>query len=123
MRLGCFSSLSHFKSTLSLFLPPSPSPDEGVWDSFIRLIPPSSRSVTVPLERLRSGISYEFRVIAINRYGYGQPSAPTAALAGNYTWLRVREYAQMQIRPIDKAFLFTFEFILEMWCCIAAPYS
>ncbi|CAF88247.1 unnamed protein product, partial [Tetraodon nigroviridis] len=55
--------------------------DEGVWDSFIRLIPPSSRSVTVPLERLRSGISYEFRVIAINRYGYGQPSAPTAALA------------------------------------------
>uniref|UniRef100_A0A674PFT0 Sidekick cell adhesion molecule 1 n=1 Tax=Takifugu rubripes TaxID=31033 RepID=A0A674PFT0_TAKRU len=55
--------------------------DEGVWDSFIRLIPSSSRSVTVPLERLRSGISYEFRVIAINRYGYGQPSAPTAALA------------------------------------------
>ncbi|XP_038568875.1 protein sidekick-1-like isoform X1 [Micropterus salmoides] len=55
--------------------------DEGVWDSFIRLLPPSSRSVSVPLERLRSGISYEFRVIAVNRYGYGQPSTPTAALA------------------------------------------
>ncbi|XP_036967875.1 protein sidekick-1-like isoform X3 [Acanthopagrus latus] len=55
--------------------------DEGVWDSFIRLISPSSRSVTVPLERLRSGISYEFRVIAVNRYGYGQPSTPSAALA------------------------------------------
>ncbi|XP_070712624.1 protein sidekick-1-like [Pempheris klunzingeri] len=55
--------------------------DEGVWDSFIRLLPPSSRSVSVPLERLRSGISYEFRVIGVNRYGYGQPSTPTAALA------------------------------------------
>uniref|UniRef100_A0A8C4GWL9 Protein sidekick-1 n=1 Tax=Dicentrarchus labrax TaxID=13489 RepID=A0A8C4GWL9_DICLA len=52
--------------------------DEGVWDSFIRLLPPSSRSVSVPLERLRSGISYEFRVIAVNRYGYGQPSTPSA---------------------------------------------
>ncbi|XP_053193293.1 protein sidekick-1-like [Scomber japonicus] len=55
--------------------------DEGVWDSFIRLLPPTSRSVSVPLERLRSGISYEFRVIAVNRYGYGHPSTPSAALA------------------------------------------
>uniref|UniRef100_UPI003AADAB03 protein sidekick-1-like n=1 Tax=Centroberyx gerrardi TaxID=166262 RepID=UPI003AADAB03 len=55
--------------------------DEGVWDSFIRLLPPSSRTVSVPLERLRSGISYEFRVIAVNRHGYGQPSTPSAALA------------------------------------------
>ncbi|CAL8330871.1 unnamed protein product [Merluccius merluccius] len=55
--------------------------DEGVWDSFIRLLPPSSRSVSVPMERLRSGISYEFRVIAINRYGYGEPSSPSTALA------------------------------------------
>uniref|UniRef100_A0A4W6FW44 Sidekick cell adhesion molecule 1 n=1 Tax=Lates calcarifer TaxID=8187 RepID=A0A4W6FW44_LATCA len=55
--------------------------DEGVWDSFIRPLPPTSRSVSVPLERLRSGISYEFRVIAVNRYGYGQPSTPSASLA------------------------------------------
>ncbi|KAM4584441.1 protein sidekick-1-like isoform 2-T2 [Odontesthes bonariensis] len=55
--------------------------DEGVWDSFIRLLPPTSRSVSVPLERLRSGISYEFRVIAVNRHGYGQPSTPSASLA------------------------------------------
>ncbi|XP_023273238.1 protein sidekick-1 [Seriola lalandi dorsalis] len=55
--------------------------DEGVWDAFIRPLPPSSRSVSVPMERLRSGISYEFRVIAVNRYGYGQPSTPSAALA------------------------------------------
>uniref|UniRef100_A0AAQ4R332 Sidekick cell adhesion molecule 1a n=1 Tax=Gasterosteus aculeatus aculeatus TaxID=481459 RepID=A0AAQ4R332_GASAC len=59
--------------------------DEGVWDTFIRLLPPSSRSVLVPLERLRSGISYEFRVIAVNRHGYGQPSTPSAALAGKQT--------------------------------------
>uniref|UniRef100_A0A665U8E0 Sidekick cell adhesion molecule 1a n=1 Tax=Echeneis naucrates TaxID=173247 RepID=A0A665U8E0_ECHNA len=52
--------------------------DEGVWDSFIRPLPPSSRSVSVPLERLRSGISYEFRVIAVNGFGYGQPSTPSA---------------------------------------------
>ncbi|KAM3622738.1 uncharacterized protein V6R79_002616 [Siganus canaliculatus] len=55
--------------------------DEGAWDSFIRLLPPGSRSVTVPLERLRPGISYEFRVIAVNRHGYGQPSTPSAAVA------------------------------------------
>ncbi|KAM8822027.1 protein sidekick-1-like [Synchiropus picturatus] len=54
--------------------------DEGVWDPFIRLLPPTSRSVSVPLERLRSGVNYEFRVIAVNRHGYGQPSSPTAAL-------------------------------------------
>ncbi|XP_078800475.1 protein sidekick-1 isoform X2 [Oryzias latipes] len=57
------------------------SSDEGLWDSFIRHLPPSSRSASVPLERLRSGISYEFRVIALNRFGYGQPSTPSAALA------------------------------------------
>ncbi|XP_068607565.1 protein sidekick-1 [Brachionichthys hirsutus] len=55
--------------------------DEGMWDSFIKLLPPTSRSVSVPMERLRSGISYEFRVIAVNRYGYGQPSTPSASLA------------------------------------------
>ncbi|XP_056136412.1 protein sidekick-1-like [Lampris incognitus] len=55
--------------------------DEGVWDSFIRLLPPSSKSVSVPMERLKSGISYEFRVIALNRYGYGEPSTPSTALA------------------------------------------
>ncbi|KAM6972344.1 protein sidekick-1-like [Aplochiton taeniatus] len=55
--------------------------DEGVWDSFLRLLPPSSRSVSVPMERLRSGVGYEFRVIAVNRHGYGEPSTPSAALA------------------------------------------
>lgn len=82
------SSVSHFLQPLSH--PPTLAlslclPDEGVWDSFIRLLPSTSRSVTVPLERLRSGISYEFRVIAVNRYGYGQPSTPSAALAGKHT--------------------------------------
>eukprot|EP00063_Salmo_salar_P066766 XP_014041601.1 PREDICTED: protein sidekick-1-like [Salmo salar] len=55
--------------------------DEGMWDSFVRLLPPSSRSVTVEMDRLRSGVGYEFRVIAVNRYGYGEPSTPSTALA------------------------------------------
>uniref|UniRef100_A0A6Q2ZJC6 Sidekick cell adhesion molecule 1a n=1 Tax=Esox lucius TaxID=8010 RepID=A0A6Q2ZJC6_ESOLU len=55
--------------------------DEGIWDSFIRLLPPSSRSVTVEMDRLRSGVGYEFRVIAVNHYGYGEPSTPSASLA------------------------------------------
>lgn len=79
---NCDTSPPPLLPPLSWSLPPSP--DEGVWDPFIRLLPPSSRSVSVPLERLRSGISYEFRVLAVNRYGYGQPSAPSAALAGKH---------------------------------------
>ncbi|XP_029008135.1 protein sidekick-1-like isoform X3 [Betta splendens] len=55
--------------------------DEGLWESFSRPLPASSRSISVPLERLRSGISYEFRVVAVNRYGYGEPSTPSASLA------------------------------------------
>lgn len=95
---GSHFQMKHLISCLCLpvhqTLPPPPplslplSADEGVWDSFIRLISPSSRSVTVPLERLRSGISYEFRVIAVNRYGYGQPSTPSAALAGKHRHTR-----------------------------------
>lgn len=46
----------------------------------------------MPLERLRSGISYEFRVIAVNSYGYGQPSAPSAALAGKHTHTHTRTH-------------------------------
>uniref|UniRef100_A0A3Q3VZI8 Uncharacterized protein n=1 Tax=Mola mola TaxID=94237 RepID=A0A3Q3VZI8_MOLML len=73
--------------------------DEGVWDSFVRSLPPSSRSVSVPLERLRSGISYEFRVIAVNRYGYGQPSTPSVAVAGNYTATQT----QVEIGSMNKS--------------------
>ncbi|XP_062868629.1 protein sidekick-1 isoform X2 [Trichomycterus rosablanca] len=55
--------------------------DEGLWDTFVRHLPPSSTSHTVSLERLRHGVSYQFRVLAVNEYGYGEPSAPSAAMS------------------------------------------
>lgn len=63
------------------------SADEGLWDTFVRYLPPSSTSHTVSLERLRHGVSYQFRVLAVNEYGYGEPSAPSAAMSGKYTFL------------------------------------
>lgn len=59
------------------------SADEGVWDTFVRHLPPTSTSHSVSLDRLRQGISYQFRVLAINEFGYGEPSAPSAAMSGN----------------------------------------
>lgn len=58
--------------------------DEGLWDTFVRYLPPTSTSHTVSLERLRHGISYQFRVLAVNEHGYGEPSAPSAAMSGKH---------------------------------------
>nr|XP_055046951.1 protein sidekick-1 isoform X1 [Misgurnus anguillicaudatus]XP_055046954.1 protein sidekick-1 isoform X1 [Misgurnus anguillicaudatus] len=55
--------------------------DEGLWDTFVRHLPPTSTSHSVSLDRLRQGISYQFRVLAINEFGYGEPSAPSAAMS------------------------------------------
>ncbi|KAG5278462.1 hypothetical protein AALO_G00099230 [Alosa alosa] len=55
--------------------------DEGLWDAFVKQLPPSSTSHSISLERLRPGVSYEFRVIAVNRYGYGDPSPASAAMS------------------------------------------
>uniref|UniRef100_A0AAY4C1U3 SDK1 protein n=1 Tax=Denticeps clupeoides TaxID=299321 RepID=A0AAY4C1U3_9TELE len=55
--------------------------DEGLWDTFVRHLPPSSTSHSVSLDRLRQGVSYQFRVLAINEFGYGEPSAPSAAMS------------------------------------------
>uniref|UniRef100_A0A8C1W930 Sidekick cell adhesion molecule 1b n=1 Tax=Cyprinus carpio TaxID=7962 RepID=A0A8C1W930_CYPCA len=57
--------------------------DEGLWDTFVKHLPPGSFSYTISLDRLRSGVAYEFRVIAINRFGYGDPSPPSTAMSGN----------------------------------------
>lgn len=61
------------------------SADEGMWDTFVRHLPPTSTSHSVSLDRLRQGISYQFRVLAVNEFGYGEPSAPSAAMSGKYT--------------------------------------
>ncbi|MGH0129282.1 UNVERIFIED_CONTAM: hypothetical protein FKN15_038665 [Acipenser sinensis] len=55
--------------------------DEGLWDTFVKRLSPSTRSHTVSLDRLRQGVSYEFRVIAVNKFGYGEPSVPSAAMS------------------------------------------
>lgn len=59
------------------------STDEGMWDTFVRHLPSTSTSHSVSLDRLRQGISYQFRVLAVNEFGYGEPSAPSAAMSGN----------------------------------------
>ncbi len=58
-------------------------PDEGLWDTFVKQLPAGSFSYTISLDRLRSGVAYEFRVIAVNRFGYGDPSPPSTAMSGN----------------------------------------
>ncbi|XP_036384090.1 protein sidekick-1 isoform X2 [Megalops cyprinoides] len=55
--------------------------DEGLWDTFVKHLSPSSTSHSVSLDRLRQGVSYEFRVIAVNQFGYGEPSVPSAAMS------------------------------------------
>ncbi|KAJ8344909.1 hypothetical protein SKAU_G00291020 [Synaphobranchus kaupii] len=57
------------------------SSDEGLWDAFVRHLPPSSTSHSISLDRLRQGVSYQFRVLAVNTDGYGEPSAPSAAMS------------------------------------------
>ena len=90
--------LLDFLKTFSPLLSPL---DEGVWDSFVRLLPPSSRTVSVAMDRLRSGVGYEFRVIAVNRYGYGEPSSPSAALAGNHTHSYTLSLSHTQLHTLS----------------------
>uniref|UniRef100_A0A8C3XAQ0 Sidekick cell adhesion molecule 1 n=1 Tax=Catagonus wagneri TaxID=51154 RepID=A0A8C3XAQ0_9CETA len=55
--------------------------DEGLWDTFVKDVPRSATSCTVSLETLRRGVTYEFRVVAVNQVGYGEPSSPSAAVS------------------------------------------
>lgn len=59
-----------------------PLADEGLWDVFVKDIPRSATSCTVSLDRLRLGVTYEFRVLAVNQVGYGEPSSPSTAVSG-----------------------------------------
>lgn len=56
--------------------------DEGLWDILIKDIPKEVTSYTLNLEMLREGVTYDFRVIAVNDYGYGSPSAPSPSISG-----------------------------------------
>lgn len=55
--------------------------DEGLWDMFAKDIPRGATSYTVSLDQLRQGVTYEFRVVAVNQAGYGEPSSPSAAVS------------------------------------------
>ncbi|XP_059587984.1 protein sidekick-2 isoform X1 [Alligator mississippiensis] len=55
--------------------------DEGLWDILIKDIPKEVTSYTFSLDILKQGVSYDFRVIAVNDYGYGTPSAPSPAVS------------------------------------------
>nr|XP_053782234.1 protein sidekick-1 isoform X3 [Desmodus rotundus] len=55
--------------------------DEGLWDMFVKGVPRSATSYTISLDRLRPGVTYEFRVVAVNQMGYGEPSSPSTAVS------------------------------------------
>ncbi|XP_012587402.1 PREDICTED: protein sidekick-1 isoform X3 [Condylura cristata] len=55
--------------------------DEGLWDMFVKDIPRSATSYTLSLDKLRPGVTYEFRVVAVNEVGFGEPSSPSTAVS------------------------------------------
>lgn len=59
-------------------------PDEGLWDILIKDIPKEVTSYTFSMDILKQGVSYDFRVIAVNDYGYGTPSTPSPSVSGGF---------------------------------------
>uniref|UniRef100_A0A8C9TQV2 Sidekick cell adhesion molecule 2 n=1 Tax=Scleropages formosus TaxID=113540 RepID=A0A8C9TQV2_SCLFO len=55
--------------------------DEGLWDILIKDIPKEVTSYTFNMEILKQGVSYDFRVIGVNDYGYGSPSPPSPSIS------------------------------------------
>ncbi|XP_074201685.1 protein sidekick-1 isoform X2 [Camelus bactrianus] len=55
--------------------------DEGLWDTFVKDIPRGATSYAISLDKLRQGVTYEFRVVAVNQVGYGEPSGPSTAMS------------------------------------------
>lgn len=41
-------------------------------------------SYTFSMDILKQGVSYDFRVIAVNDYGYGTPSTPSPSVSGSW---------------------------------------
>ncbi|KAJ7989955.1 hypothetical protein DPEC_G00309840 [Dallia pectoralis] len=55
--------------------------DEGLWDILIKDIPKEVTSYTLNLDMLKEGVTYDFRVIGVNDYGYGSPSQPSPSIS------------------------------------------
>lgn len=44
---------------------------------------------------LREGVTYDFRVIAVNDYGYGSPSAPSPSIAGEESLTTLNHFPKL----------------------------
>lgn len=53
-----------------------------MWDILIKDIPKEVTSHTFNMDILKQGVSYDFRVIGVNDYGYGSPSLPSPSISG-----------------------------------------
>ncbi|OCT58236.1 hypothetical protein XELAEV_18002425mg [Xenopus laevis] len=69
------------KSPITRYIIEARPSDEGLWDILIKDIPKEATSYTFSIDILKQGVSYDFRVIAVNDYGYGTPSAPSPAVS------------------------------------------
>lgn len=67
--------------------------DEGLWDILIKDIPKEVTSHTFSMDILKQGVSYDFRVIGVNDYGYGSPSLPSPSISGElFTYINYMNY-------------------------------
>eukprot|EP00079_Xenopus_tropicalis_P032200 XP_017945971.1 PREDICTED: protein sidekick-2-like [Xenopus tropicalis] len=69
------------KSPITRYIIEARPSDEGLWDILIKDIPKEATSYTFSIDILKQGVSYDFRVIAVNDYGYGTPSAPSPSVS------------------------------------------
>lgn len=69
-------------------LPVCAPADEGLWDILIKDIPKEVTSYTFSMDILKPGVSYDFRVIAVNDYGFGTPSSPSQSVPGTTRGVR-----------------------------------
>ncbi|MEE6512211.1 hypothetical protein FKM82_019129 [Ascaphus truei] len=69
------------KSPITRYIIEARPSDEGLWDILIKDIPKEVTSYTFSMDILKPGVSYDFRVIAVNDYGYGTPSAPSPSVS------------------------------------------
>ncbi|XP_076852894.1 protein sidekick-2 isoform X2 [Brachyhypopomus gauderio] len=76
-----WTSGDHGRAPITRYVIEARPSDEGLWDILIKDIPKEVTSYTLNLDMLREGVTYDFRVIAVNDYGYGSPSAPSPSIS------------------------------------------
>ncbi|XP_038633750.1 protein sidekick-2 isoform X2 [Scyliorhinus canicula] len=69
------------KAPISRYVIEARPSDEGLWDILIKDVPKEVTSYTFGMDILKQGVSYDFRVIAVNDYGYGTPSTPSPSVS------------------------------------------